>query len=61
MPIRMMVSGVRVFFTVRVEKSILARASSSLRTISILSVPMPVETTVRRFWPMRPVWEMNSR
>ena len=35
-------------FTSRVAKSILAKASSSVITMSMLSVPIPVESTVMR-------------
>ena len=48
-PIRIMSNEVCSGFMVRVLKSIFTRASNSLNTISILSVPIPVEITVIRF------------
>ena len=45
-PTRIIVSGVSPGFTVRVLKSIFTSASSSFRTISILSVPIPVLCSV---------------
>ena len=48
------------FLSFRSTKSILAKASSSFKTMSMLSVPMPVERTVMFFVPILPVCVMNS-
>ena len=50
-----------VSFSVRVSKSILARASSSFMTMSILSQPIPVDCTVMRLPLYVPVMVWNSR
>jgi hypothetical protein len=47
-PMRTISNEVRVSFCVLALRSILTNASSSLRTMSILSVPIPVEITVSR-------------
>jgi hypothetical protein len=44
-PTRMMLSDRSCGLTVLFSRSILTRASSSCKTISILSVPIPVDTT----------------
>ena len=48
-PIRTISRLFRLSFSRRVEKSILANASISFMTISILSHPMPVDMTLMRF------------
>ena len=47
-PSRTSVSRVFSSFSVRVRKSMFTSASSSLTTMSMLSVPMPVDSTVMR-------------
>ena len=47
-------------FSKRVSKSIFTKASNSLITISILSVPIPVDITLIRFLFNIPVWVINS-
>ncbi|MNL69343.1 hypothetical protein D3C87_1941930 [compost metagenome] len=42
------------------SKSIFTSASNSLKTISILSVPMPVDITEIRLLPIYPVCVINS-
>ena len=60
-PNRTNVKEVFCAFSVRVSKSILNNASISLTTISILSVPIPVETTLIRLPRNVPVMVWNSR
>ena len=60
-PIRTMLRVRCSDFTSIVLRSILARASSSFITMSILSVPMPVERALMRFPRRVPVWVTNSR
>ena len=60
--LRRTISKVRSWgLTVRVPKSMLASASSSFITMSMLSQPMPVESTVMRFPRNVPVMVRNSR
>ena len=47
-PILIMFKDVSSFFIFLVSKSIFTKASNSFKTISILSVPIPVEITVMR-------------
>ena len=60
-PIRRMSSVRCSGLTSRVLKSTLARASSSVTTMSMLSVPMPVDKAVTRTPLYRPVAQTNSR
>ena len=60
-PMRRMSSVRCSGLTSRVLKSMLARASSSVITMSMLSVPMPVDRTVMRLPLYRPVAHTNSR
>ena len=45
-PILIIFNDFKFCFTERVLKSILTKASNSFKTISMLSVPIPVEITV---------------
>ena len=49
-PILIIFNWVNSFFIALVFKSILTNASNSFKTISILSVPIPVEITVKRLF-----------
>ena len=60
-PRRRRVSLFSVLWMCRVLKSMLASASSSVMTISMLSVPMPVDITVSRLPLQVPVMVWNSR
>ena len=54
-PMRMMFNDFLFALLVLVAKSILANASNSFITISMLSGPIPVETTDKRFPLIYPV------
>ena len=60
-PMRRTVSVLCSGLTSRVVKSTLARASSSVMTMSMLSVPMPVDSRVILFPLYLPVMTTNSR
>ena len=59
-PMRIILSDVCSSFSILVSKSIFAKASNSFKTMSMLSVPIPVEITEIRVPFNSPVCVTNS-